>query len=104
VFDAEYKKLLAKDYNAGIAKKFKLTIMTVLTRNDPNDKLKEVLDPQDDIEYLCITDRMDLKSSTWKIIDLRMETCQEALKWKYPKFHPFEFASSDICMHVDSTI
>lgn len=61
--------------------------------------------PKDGIEYICVTDDINLKSDTWKIIvdeDLKDKNPEYASF--YVRYHPFKYCNSDICMRIDGSI
>lgn len=43
------------------------TILTCVFGKD-YEKLREIVDPQPDVEYVCVSDNPDLESKTWKIV------------------------------------
>lgn len=71
------------------------------------EHLSEVHNPNPDVEYICCTDDPNLKSNTWQIVvcdSNMMDMSPKTTRWKYPKFHPYEFVSSDICLYIDGSI
>lgn len=68
--------------------------------------LHEIKQPQDDVEYLMITDDPDLKSQTWKVI------CDEDLLKLQPgfercfavRYNVFKYCSTDICVTIDGSM
>ena len=60
---------------------------------------------KDDIEYICITDQKDLKSSDWKIIyDEMPEVKYVRDKMVYVKYNPFKYTDADRICVIDGTL
>lgn len=101
IYEEYMSKYIKYDYtNLGIAE----TKYSILTCVFGEDKLKEINNPDKDVEYVCVTDNKSLVSETWKIIYVPADNNHPICNWKYPKFHPFEFVTNDICIYVDATI
>lgn len=71
-------------------------------------KNKEILRKplvKDDIEYICVTDQKDLKSSDWKIIyDEMPEVKCVRDKMVYVKYNPFKYTDADRICVIDGTL
>lgn len=68
--------------------------------------LHEIFQPQDDVEYLMITDDPNLKSSTWKVV-----FDEDLLKFKdgfercfRVRYNVFKYCSTDICVTIDGSM
>lgn len=81
----------------------KYSFLTVYTNVDyPLYEIKEK-DPY--AEYICVTTIKNLKSDTWNIVyDEKLVNEETNIKFKYPKFHPFEYVNTDYCIYLDSKI
>lgn len=60
---------------------------------------------KDDIEYICVTDQKDLKSSDWKIIydEIPQANCVRD-KMVYVKYNPFKYTDADRICVIDGTL
>lgn len=70
------------------------------------EKVHEIVNKQDDVEYLLITDDSDLKSSTWKVI-----YDDNLMQYKTPfercfriRYNVFKYCNTDICITVDGSM
>lgn len=70
------------------------------------EMVHEILNKQDDVEYLMITDDPDLKSNTWQII-----YDQNLLQYKTPfercfriRYNVFKYCSTDVCVTIDGSM
>lgn len=79
------------------------TVLTFLFGN--YEKLHEVEDVQPNVEYLCITDNKNLRSSTWKVIydevDPSFTPFRKVIETRY---NPFKYASAEVCLIIDGSI
>ena len=71
-------------------------------------KNKEILRKplvKDNIEYICVTDQKDLKSSDWKIVydEMPEVTCVRD-KMVYVKYNPFKYTDADRICVIDGTL
>ena len=85
--------------------KKRYTILSFIIGRD-YELLHEVKCPQDNVEYLMVTDDPDLKSKTWKVI-----YDEDLLKLKTPfercfavRYNVFKYASTDLCFTIDGSI
>lgn len=71
-------------------------------------KNKEILRKplvKDNIEYICVTDQKDLKSSDWKIVyDEMPEVKCVRDKMVYVKYNPFKYTDADRVCVIDGTL
>lgn len=70
------------------------------------EKVHEIINKQDDIEYILITDDNELKSNTWKVI-----YDKDLLFFKTPfercfriRYNVFKYCSTDICVTIDGSM
>jgi len=70
------------------------------------EKVHEILNKQDDVEYLLVTDDETLKSDTWKVV-----YDKSLLEFKTPfercfrvRYNVFRYCSTDICITIDGSI
>lgn len=70
------------------------------------EKLREVSNPQPDVEYVCVSDDPDLKSETWKIVrpDVLRSIQDPFAKLFVARYNQFSFASSDTAVWIDGSI
>lgn len=67
--------------------------------------LHEVKMPQNDVEYIYVTDDPTLKSNTWKIvIDDSLKDMSPFDKCYAVRFNPFKYCSTDVCIRLDGSI
>ena len=65
----------------------------------------EIENKRDDVEYVLVTDNMELKSSTWNVVYWKGNDRDNPFdKVCYVRYHPFEFVSTDICVKIDGSI
>ena len=58
----------------------------------------------EEVEYVCITDRDDISSKHWKIVKYPMPYLQDdRLRVAYIKFHPFEFVKAEKVLVLDAS-
>ena len=70
------------------------------------EMVREVVNPDPDIEYILVTDNQNLKSNTWTVLfypDL-MDYPEGPDRWAYVRYHPFEFVNTDICLYIDGSV
>lgn len=69
------------------------------------EKLREVENPQPDVEYVCVTDDPDLDSPTWRVKLIRdIGTEDPFAKLFEARYRQFDFASSDTVVWIDGSI
>jgi len=70
------------------------------------EQIREVIDPDPDIEYILVTDNQNLKSDTWQIkyYPQLLDYPEGPDRWAYIRYHPFEFVNTDICLYIDGSI
>lgn len=70
------------------------------------DTLKEPLKPQENVEYVCVTDNKDLKSDNWTIVyDEKLAKMDDIFEKCYQvRFNPFKYCKSNICVRIDGAI
>lgn len=81
-------------------------IYSVLTCNFGNYEIvREVRNPNPNVEYILVTDDHNLKSDTWTIVyeDFLKDYTAYAASW-YVKSHPFEFVNTDTVLWIDGSI
>ena len=82
----------------------KYSILTCIFSN--YEMVREVQEPNPEIEYILVTDNPDLKSETWKILyyPQLLDYPEGPDRWAYVRYHPFEFVNTDICLYIDGSI
>ena len=70
------------------------------------EKVHEIENMQDDVEYLLVTDDPDLKSNTWKVT-----YDEDLLSFKTPfercfrvRYNIFKYCTTDICITIDGSM
>ena len=63
----------------------------------------EIENPQEDVEYIMVSDDKTLTSSTWTI-KYRESTGDPFYDCFYVRYHPFEFVSTDIVIKIDGSM
>ncbi|WQJ53639.1 MAG: hypothetical protein [Wendovervirus sonii] len=67
--------------------------------------LHEIQYPQEDVEYICVTDDPNLKSETWTVIcDHDLDGLSPFDKCYKVRFNPWKYVSTDICIRIDGSI
>lgn len=83
----------------------KYTILSFIIGHD-YEILHEIQNPQDDVEYLMVTDDLDLKSQTWKVVYdedlLKLKTGFE--RCFAVRYNVFKYCSTDICVTIDGSM
>lgn len=81
----------------------KYTVLTYIF--DGYENVHEVVEPDDDAEYILVTDDKNLKSETW---DVRYDASLDGLspfdKCYEVRFHPFRYAHTDTVVRVDGSM
>lgn len=83
--------------------KHKYTILTFIIGKN-YEKVHEIQNKQDDVEYLLITDDDELKSNTWKVIyddELNGSPFERCFQVRY---NVFKYCSTDICITIDGSM
>lgn len=85
--------------------KFKYTVLSFIIGRG-YETLHEIQHPQDDVEYLMVTDDPELKSSTWRVVYdedlLKLKTGFE--RCFAIRYNVFKYCSTDICITIDGSI
>jgi len=69
------------------------------------EKLREVCNPQDDVEYICVTDDESMVSDTWKIVvDHDLDGLSPISKTYTARYNVWKYVSTDICIRLDGSI
>lgn len=67
--------------------------------------LHEVVNPQEDVEYVYVTDDPTLKSNTWKVVYVDFPYCNDVFDRCYQtRFNCFKYCTTDICIRIDGSI
>lgn len=84
--------------------KYKYSVVTTLFGD--YEKVKEVENPQEDVEYVLVTDNPNLTSNTWtiKIFNDYDKIPYKEVAWIYIKFFTFNYCNSNICLYKDGSI
>lgn len=79
---------------------------TVLTCNfNGYEIMREIKCPQEDVEYVYVTDDKTLTSSTWSIVyDLDLEGLTPFEKVQKLRENPFKYCSTATCIRIDASI
>ena len=68
------------------------------------EKVHEVVEKDPDADYVMVTDDMNLKSETWRVVYEPMATLSPFAKCYTVRFHPFRYADTNIIVRVDGSI
>lgn len=70
------------------------------------EMIREVENPDPDIEYIMVTDDENLTSDTWTILFYPniLDFPEGPDRWAYVRYHPFEFVNTDICLYIDGSV
>ena len=112
LFFAKNSALSEEEYNNFLSFKNKVSYFfseykyTILTCNFNNyEIMREISNPQDDVEYIYVTDDESIKSSTWKIIaDHDLDGLTPFEKVKKVRENPFKYCSTNTCVRIDASI
>lgn len=79
---------------------------TVLTCNFGGyEIMREVLNPQEDVEYVYVTDDKELTSKTWKIVyDEDLDNLSPFEKVQKVRLDPFKYCNTTTCVRIDASI
>lgn len=95
-----FKNLYVRNPPARI--KAKYVVLTYLYGK--HTLLREPLYIDNDVEYICVSDRSDVQSKTWKVVTAPMEYLEDdRLRTAYVKFHPFEFVDACKVLVLDAS-
>lgn len=84
-------------------KKYRYTIMTCVTNNF--EPFRNISEKYADVEYVYITDCPDIKSDVWTVVtDTRFTHLSPFDLVFYARWHPFEYAHSDVVVWVDGSM
>ena len=85
--------------------KLKYSILTFIIGKN-YEKVHEISNKQEDVEYVLVTDDNELKSNTWKVI-----FDKDLLQYKTPfercfriRYNVFKYCTTDICATIDGSI
>ena len=101
LYDKLISKFTAKNYNCD-KKNYKYSVLAV--NADVKQKLKDPQFYDSEAEFVYLTDNIELKSTIWNVKSIKAPVTQMNAKKMFPKFHPFQFTSSDVCIYVDPSI
>ena len=69
------------------------------------EKIREVLEVDEQAEYICVTDNENLKSDTWNIIvDHDLDGKGVFDKVFSVRYNPFKYCTTDVCVRIDGSI
>lgn len=84
-------------------KNFKYSVVTFIFGDYEN--VHEILEKDDDVEYLLITDNKNLKSDTWTIVyDEDLDGKGVFDKCFSVRYNLFKYCHSDICVRIDGSV
>lgn len=76
-------------------KNYLYSVLTVCTGG--YEPVREIINPNPNVEYVCVTDDPKMTSKTWKIIYI------PNIWFLYVKHHQYEFISTDVCLWLDGS-
>lgn len=69
------------------------------------EKVHEIVEKDDNCEYILVTDDPNLKSNTWKVVyDSSLNGLSIFDKCYSIRFNLFKYATTDICIYIDANI
>jgi len=79
---------------------------TILTYNFGDyDLLREIDNPQENVEYICVTDRTDISSKSWNLYyDASLNGLSPMEKVYQVRYNCFKYCSTNLCVKIDSSI
>lgn len=84
-------------------KKYKYTVLCFIVNG--YEKVREVQNPDPDVEYILVTDDRDLKTSTWRVVyDAELDKMAPFEKCHNIKYNVFKYASTELCIYIDASI
>lgn len=84
-------------------KKYKYSVVTFVFGT--YEKLREIGEVEEDVEYICVTDNENLKSDTWNvIIDHDLDGKGVFDKCFSVRYNLFKYCHSDVCVRIDGSI
>ena len=84
-------------------KKYKYSVLCFIVNG--YEKVREVQEPDPDVEYVLVTDDRDLKSSTWRVVyDAELEKMTPFERCCNIKYNVFKYVTSDLCIYLDASI
>ena len=84
-------------------KKYKYSVLCFIVNG--YEKVREVQEPDPDVEYVLVTDDRDLKSSTWRVVyDSELEKMTPFERCCNIKYNVFKYVTSDLCIYLDASI
>lgn len=88
-----------------MSSKFRYSILTFIIGKN-YEKVHDVALKQDDVEYVLVTDDIDLTSTTWKVIyDKTLSRFNTAFeRCFYIRYNPFAYCTTNICITVDGSM
>jgi hypothetical protein len=67
--------------------------------------LREVEEPDEAVEYICVTDNPELKSNTWKIVlDFENTDFSAWYKVLMVRYNPFKYTKTEIVITIDGSM
>lgn len=83
-------------------KKYKYSVLCFIVNG--YEKVREVQNPDPDVEYVLVTDDKDLKSITWRIMyDSQLEQMAPFEKCHNIKYNVFKYVTTDLCIYIDAS-
>ena len=85
--------------------KYKYTILSFIIGKN-YELLHEIVNKQNDVEYILVTDDKELKSNTWNIVyDEDLLKYQSGFERCFAiRYNVFKYCSTDICVTIDGSI
>lgn len=69
------------------------------------ERVKEVLNPKSDVEYIYVTDNKSITSSTWTVKYVDNPHPEDPFYMCYDiRFNPFKYVNTDIVMRIDGSM
>ena len=103
-----YKKILGKSFydDLNLYKDKKIYSIVTFLFGD-YDILRDPDEVDPSCEYICLTDRTDLKSNVWKFVNLRGYDLSKYNDWQktlIARYTALQYITTDICIKIDASV
>lgn len=84
-------------------KKKRYSVLTYIF--DGYEKVHEIIEKDEDAEYILVTDDPELVSDTWTVVtDEKLDGLSVFDKCYQVRFHPFDYVNTDTCFRIDGSV
>lgn len=87
----------------GEEKKFKYSVLCFIVNS--YEVVREVLEPDPDVDYVLVTDDKKLKSKTWRtVFDKRLLSMLPYERCAHVKYDVFRYCKTSLCVYIDASV